>query len=375
MMSSTEHIILYLSLFLLMYLWGKWSYDKPAWKFWIGALVPVLCFSLITGCRAWGVDYEWYRYKMTHPGDLSVRQDERLFLLLNGMIRLLGLEGTGGFVIYSAIIMAGALAFIRSLGGYSKYMYALLLPAILIETMVHIRQGIAFGVALAGLAFMNRRDWKMFALFSLMAFNIHPVSAILPAASLALYYLRDRIVPAQIGVPLYCAAIFLPKYVNYAVIQRLLHLLPVEGSKYTVYIRHMSTMFSEKANQLDWMQSPVALALSALFDISIMSLSYWYLRKVRAPLVNIYYNMFVLGAILLRTFFLNDLLRRTFTIYYMLYFVPLGYCLFLYNIGGATLADRRVNAFAVGFACIMAYLAAYWGRFIFLNGEAVFVWQ
>ncbi len=369
-MSNIEHIILYLLLFFLMFVWGKENYNKQSWRFCISALIPILCFAIITGCREWGVDYDLYKYKMTHPDASSVKKDEYLFLLLNKIILFLELDGTGGFIIYSIIIIIGSFIFIRSFKIYSKYMYALLLPAILIETMIHIRQGIAFGVSLIALSFLNKTNWKMFVLFSFIAFNIHSISILLLLACIVLFCLRRYIIPIWASIPMYCIAIFLPQYINYTFIQKLLVFLPVKGSKYVVYIKHMSSLFSEKANRMEWMQSPLALLLSSLFDISIIIISYWYLKKIHNPIVNIYYNIFVIGAILVRIFFLNELLRRSFTLYYMLYFVPLAYCFFWFS-----LENKKSKGFIVGFGCIIAYLIAYWGRFVFLNENTVFVWQ
>ncbi len=357
-----------------MYVWGKDNYNKQSWKFWISAIIPIFCFAIITGCRTWGADYNWYKYKMTHPTDFTVKKDEYLFLCLNGVIRFFNLDGEAGFIVYSAIIIVGAFIFIRSFK-YSKYMYALLLPAILIEPMNHIRQGIAFGVSLIALGFLNKENWKMFALFSLIALNIHSVSILLPITCLALFCCKNWIIPVQASVPIYCIAIFLPEYIDYTFIQKIVSVLPVEGSKYVNYVKSMSNWFSINANNIDWKQSSVALVLSALFDISIIILSYGYLKKINNPIINIYYNLSVTGAILVRIFFLNEILRRTFTMYYMFYFVPLGFCFFLHNIDRLPLGQKRVNTVMTCFGCIMIYLFAYWSRFIFFNKEGFFIWQ
>lgn len=374
-MSNIDHIILYLFLFLFMYFWGKENYAKKTWEFWLCAIVPMLCFAIITGCRTWGVDYDWYKYKMCHPEDFKVKKDELLFLRLNDLIRFLKLDGEVGFVVYSIIIITGAFIFIRSFKGYSKYMYALLTPAILLGTMRHIRQGVAFGVSMIALNFLNEKKWCLFILFSLIAFNIHHISILLSITCFVLYIFRNNIIPPRVSVPAYCIAIFLPQYIDYAIIQKVLNFIPVEGSKYVGYIKNMPVWFSHKANHFEWTQSPLTMVLSALFDISIIILCYGYLKKVYTPIVNIYYNTFVIGAILVRIFFLNELLRRSFNLYHMLYFIPLGYCFFLYNIGNTPLGEKRINGFIVGFGCIMVYLIAYWARFIFLNEAAIFMWQ
>lgn len=357
-----------------MYYWGKENYGKPTKWFWISAAIPILCYAVITGCRTWGPDYAWYKYKITHPGELIVRKDEFLFQALNSLIRVTGLQAEYGFILYGIIIMTGAFVFIRSFDERSKYMYALIVPAILIETSTHIRQGIAFGLSLVALGFLNKKNWWMFACFSFVAFNVHKISALFLIACLVLYFLRDRLIPLRISVAVYFVAIFLSEYVDYNFLQKLISVLPVEGSKYQVYTEEFSIWFSTRANRMDWLQSIPALVLSALFDLSIMALSYRYLKIIGNRTVAMYYNLFVLGAILTRTFFLNELMLRTVYQLYMLYFVPLGYCLYLYNIVDVPLAHRRINAVSVCFGCVMLYLCLYWGRFIVLNENGLFIW-
>lgn len=374
-MSNIDHIILYLFLFFLMYVWGKEIYCKPAKWFWISAVIPILCYAVITGCRTWGPDYAWYKYKITHPNDIAVRKDEIIFQCLNSLIRSPGLEAEYGFILYGIIIMTGAFVFIRSFDDKSKYMFALIVPAILIETSTHIRQGIAFGVSLIALGFLNKKNWWLFALFSLIAFNIHKISALIFCACLVSYFLRNRIIPLQLSVATYCIAIILPEYVNYDLLQKIIGVLPIQGSKFQVYTDELSFWFSARANQADWLQSLPALILSALFDLSIMILSHRYLKIIGNRSVVIYYNLFVLGAILTRGFFLNELLRRTVYQLYMFYFVPLGYCLYLYNIVDVPFAQRRINAVTVCFGCTMLYLFLYWGRFIILNEDGLFIWS
>jgi len=358
-----------------MYIWGKWNYDKSAKWFWIYAAIPILFYAVITGCRTWGPDYTWYKYKITHPDDITVRKDEVIFLGLNNLIRATGLDAEYGFIVYGIIIMTGAFVFIRSYGDSSKYMFALVVPALLIETSTHIRQGIAFGVSLIALGFMNRKNWWLFAFFSLVAFNIHKVSALLFAACFVLYFFRNKIIPLQISIVVYCIAIVLPEYIEYDHLRKLIGILPVEGSKYQAYAEDISYWFSTQANRADWVQSLPALVLSALFDLSVMVLSYRYLKLIGNRSVAMYYNLFVLGAILTRVFFLNELLIRTFYQFYMFYFVPLGYCFYLYNIVDVPFVHRRINVTATCFGCTMLYLLLYWGRFIFLNGNGSFIWS
>lgn len=374
-MSNVDHIILYLFLFSLMYIWGKGNYGKPAGRFWISALIPILCYAVITGCRTWGPDYEWYKYKITHPDDWAIRKDEILFRCLNGLIRGIGLEAEYGFILYGIIIIAGAFFFIRSFDDKSKYMFALIVPAILIETSTHIRQGIAFGISLIALGFLNRKNWWMFAVFALIAFNIHKISALILVACLVSYFLRDKIIPLNISVIIYCIAIFLPEYVNYGLLQEIIGSLPLRGDKFQVYADELSFWFSARANRMDWVQSLPALILSSAFDLSIMFLSYRYLKIIGNRSVAMYHNLFVLGAILTRIFFLNELLIRTVYQLYMFYFVPLGYFLYLYNIVDIPLVNRRLNAVTVCFGCVMLYLCLYWGRFIMLNEEGLFIWS
>lgn len=374
MFSNIDHIILYLFLFIFFWIWGIRRYNLSTKYFWIAAIVPIFAFSIITGLRTWGPDYSWYKYKIGHPNDWDVKDDEFGFQLLNRFICFIGLDSETGFILYSLIIIIGGFILIRDLKNESKYMYALLIPAMFLETLVHIRQGIAWGIALISLKFLIDKKWIPFVMITLIAVSIHKIIAIFLLIFIAFYLIKTKIVPAKIAIPAYLIATFLPNIIDFNYLSDLFGMLNLSG-KYSSYIENSSRWFSEDANNAEWQQGTAALIISVTFDVSVILISNLALKLKYNDKVAIFYNVFVMGAILVRLFFTNELLRRMSTMFYIIYFIPLGYAFYVYMKSKKSFSMVQIRIWNICQFCVYIYLFLYFGRFIFLNKEGLFIWS
>lgn len=371
-MSSLDHILLYILLFGIAFIWSQAS---PANRKKCSLIFAAL-YIFIVGSRTWGADYDWYHYNVEHPNDARVLEQEIGYQWLNACIRFIGLNGDGAFYIYALILMIGVLALVNSYKENWRYMCLLIIPAILLETCGHIRQGIAFGVALLSLAFLRKNKKVLALLFAFVAFNMHKIIVVLFLFYFISYLLSKKKIPIAIIILVYAIATFAPQVLDIDKFTQYFSALQV-GGKYSRYIENSDLWFSSDASNDSWSQSPLALALSFLYDVAMFIVVNLCLKKQENKELRTYFYTFIIGAVFVRFFFLNELLRRTFNLLYILYFIPVGYSI-------SYLITRKVRAqfepgekytFNVCLGVIALYLILYWGRFIVVNANCNFLWS
>ena len=368
-MSNLDHIILYLILFGISFVWSKTNISNRKQ---IGIVFAIM-YIFVVGSRTWGPDYEWYRYKVDNPNNWIIKEDEIGFQILNNIIRLVGLNGSYAFYVYAIILMIGVLSIINSYKNNWKYICLLIIPAIMLETSIHIRQGISFGVALIALSYIRKNKLILAGIFAFISFNIHKIIIIFFFILMISFILSKRKIPLHYIIILYTIATFIPQTIN---MDNYTHYLTsiTFSNKYDGYIENADIWFSSDANNSIWQQSSYALLLSYLRDISMFIIINIALKIQENRELRYYFYAFVIGAIFIRFFFLNEILRRIFILPYMLFFIPVGYAL-TYVSNKKVVLPPIWNIIKTYCNCIIIiYFTLYWFRYIFFNKDCNFLW-
>lgn len=369
-MSNIDHIILYLILFGASFLWSKANSSNRKQL----SIIFAALFIFVVGSRTWGPDYSWYHYKVDHPNDLRVKEDEIGFQWLNAVIRYIGLNGDGAFYIYAIILMIGTLSLINSYKENGKYMCLLAIPAFMFDTSVLIRQGVAFAFALISLYFLRKGKWIYALSFAFIAFNIHKIIIVLFIFYFICFLLSKKKIPIYIIIAIYTIATFIPQVIKLDNFMQYLNFIQI-GGKYDGYVNNSDKWFSQDANNAEWQQSTIALILSFLYDISMFYVTNLYLKKQENKEIRTLFYLVAIGAIFFRCFFLNELLRRIFKLLYIVYFIPVGYALsFLIRKEKDSLLKKEKTMLSISICLILIYLVLYWGRFVFANKDGIFLW-
>lgn len=370
-MSNFDHILLYLILFGLSFIWCKAEYSE---KKRIG-IIFAFAYVFIVGSRTWGADYAWYNYKVDHPNDLIVKEDEIGFQWLNDIIRIIGLNGDGAFYIYALILMIGAVSLVNGYKDKGRYMCLFVIPAIIHETSGHIRQGVAFSFALISYSFLRRGKKAWAITFAIVALNTHKIIIVLFFIMFVAFLLSKKNIPIWMIIVTYTIATFMPHVLNLDAIMQNINFIQI-GGKYSGYIDNSERWFSEDANNIEWQQGTLALILSYLYDVAMFLVINKYLRKEENKEIKTLFYAVVIGAVFIRFFFLNELLRRTFSLSYMLYFMPIGYSLSYISERMKTILTKKgQQIFIACIGVIILYSTLYWGRFILANRNCNFLWS
>lgn len=384
-MSHIDHIILFLFLFLSFYFWGRYNYNiKDETKFWLSAIIPILLYTTIVGSRyGWGVDYMGYKYRYEYS--FSHPEEQIGFRWINQGLTLLGFNYVGAYMIYGLIYITSAFILIRSFGKESKYMYAFVIPASLIFITSIIRQGVALGFILLAIYFLNKKKWVGLAIALLIAVSIHTASLITIVIIGSFYLISKQPLNWKITIPLYIFFAFIFDVSKTSIITNYIQYIPFD-THFQGYVENADRWFGKKSLDDQFTQNQMARILSSAFYISIIYLGYHAIKYRPKPQIIYLYNSVVFGLILFRAVFNIELLRRFATPLESLYFIILGYSIYIFSevsilkkqaiLSNDLLRIRKPSSlFSYFLICILVYVILFWGRFIFLNPEAIFFWN
>nr|WP_315199395.1 EpsG family protein [uncultured Flavobacterium sp.] len=387
-MSILEHILLFSFLFVFFYFWGIFIYNiKPKDEYRLLSLSPILAYSLIVGSRfGWGPDYLHYKDQLERP--FLYKNDQIVFRWLNEFIRVIGFNYVGGYIVYSLIFIVCAFVLIRSYGVYSKYMYAFIIPASLLFLTNGIRQGVSFSFLLLGVFFLNKKRWIAFVFSLAICLLIHYANFVV-AAILFSFILIKKPLSWKITIPIYIYLAFFFDVSKIGFIANYLSLINVDNH-FQSYFDNADVWFGAEGAEEKYTQGIIPLLTSSAFYISVIYLGYWAI-KIRPDKKIIYiYNAMTFGILLYKAVFLFEILRRIAEPLIIFYFIVLGYTFFIFtklekspkllkNIFFVKRLNQNpykiIRIYRIGTVFIFLYLILYWGRFIFMNPEAVFFWN
>lgn len=368
-MSSIDFIIIYLFLFLFFYLYGK-KMDHSK-QYWLTAIPLIIIYSLIEGVRYnRGPDYLFYKFRFENVATYD--DPQIVFKWLNQLLTFLDFNYVGAYIIYSLIFIICAVFFIQKYEVGRNWMYLLLIPSTLMFTESFVRQAVGFSFLFLGLRFWSEKKWIYCSIAILISYFIHSSLLITFAVIIFIDCFIRKIPKPVYTICIYLFFALLFDTSNVEIVERLIKKSGVGlDNQFQDYLEHANLWFGKDGIKDIYTQSAIAKTLRVLFDISIIYMGYISMKRNQPGALRTVYITFILGAIFYQAFFNLEILRRFAEPFYLFWFVVLGY-----SLGTFKKRDFKQSALLrISIICICIYLVSYWGRFIFLNPDAQFIWS
>lgn len=377
-MSSIDFILIYILLFCIFYIFCKKSiYYTSDSDFWKLALIPILCFVIIEGCRyARGVDYLAYKYRFEHisPQDES----QKIFLWLMQTLDGIGFDYVGAFMTYALIFISCNIIFIRNTfkKDEAKWMYILMLLSMLIKSESLIRQYIALPIVFVSFSALFKKKWLYAVLLLFIAMNIHSGTIILYPFVVLFYVFYKKSISPKYTIPLLIIVYYIMpagtfsdvgiKFLNF------FNLSSFGNEGLNNYIENSDRWLGADSFLKDAQQTPLTKTLQFIFDTSVILISYKALKIRKNAIVTTFFNIISIGFILERSFFGYEIFQRMTGQLYIMWFIPLGYALYIYN---QIKHPREKTQMKLLLFLAIGYQIFYYGRFIFFSPKAMFIWS
>ena len=379
-MSGIDHIFLYsLAFFLLLYFSiknDKCHTRKEVFKLFIPS---ALFYALIEALRYdRGVDYLHYKdiYEVGY-----FEGTQLLFDCLNELLKNIGFSFTGALFVYEIILLCGICFLISSYSlkeGRWMYFFAILSMLVLHENL--IRQFVGMPFIFIAVHFMFEKKWSTMIIALLCANLIHSGTIFaFPFIAFSYYFFHLKI-KAEIALLLLSVSYYLLNIdvgsLFSEVLQRINFGVLLFSDHLLHYVEESDRWLGADSILEGAQQSIITKSFQFIFECSIIMSSYIALCLRQEQKVQCFYNIMVFAFFMCRLVHGYEILARMFGQLYIYWFIPFGYSLYIFSKNQVALRSKGYLGLMRG--CIIiacSYLCLYWGRFIYLNPEAVFIWN
>jgi len=395
-MSSFTHIVLYLLFFLVAFSslrkLQKMNMMSNTY-FWYAVLGVVFLFILLEGCRYMrGPDWLAYKYRFEH---IDVNESQKGFLFYMLLLRALGFNYIGYFVTNAALFIGCIFLFIRNVFDYriSSYFYLLAILAMLVRFECQIRQYIAMPFIFLSIQCFISKKWIPFVAFVAVSNTIHSGSLFLLAVfCLAYTFLKFTLPYRFLLIGLFFSYFLASSDLLTNYFSRILSGLNFDfvlaSDHFSRYLENTDRWFGAGSYLETTEQSSFVKLMQFGFEASCIIGGFFSLKHlensnnlifktnvllsdVEVQVIRSFFNISCLGFILNRLFFGYEIFQRIFGQLYILWFVPVGFVFYLYYI------REYINIKYLGILIffMMVYLCLFWGKFVFFNSTAMFIWD
>lgn len=338
----------------IMYYMG--SYISKGKNYWECCLLVIITFTLIEGFRyGRGVDYMHYVDVYNH--DLENKQV--LFTSLNQFLKSLGVSPDYAFMVYALPFITGAVVMMKPLKEYAAYLFPLFLMSIISIHEAFIRQALAMSFVFIYISMLNSELdailnkkikisnllWLM--VFALIAYSIHSISIIAIFVVTALMIFVKKPLPWIYTVPLLVLGKFvISKSFDFSYLNSLLTFWGSSSDKFAGYTENADVWFSAEAMNDAYTRNIMIELLEtfgccALLYLGSKTLSCFqntsYVDDENSistvmdgsfRLILTLFNAFVVGIIILETFYNLEIVRRVAYSWSIFWFVPMSLILY-----------------------------------------------
>lgn len=376
-----DYIIIYLILFLSFYSLGSIVGHLRRKNNTLVYFFISLIYSIIEGVRyGRGVDYWGYNSlydRINTTTDATSGQvlfDQLLLLFKN-----LNIPFNGVLFLLSFLYIYSTLYLLKDYKKYFKYVLPLLLIFTVIESECFIRQFCSLSFANFALSFILKDNknkkvrFLFFFIFTLIAYHIHSVSIIFLFISFITFHIKSPF-HYKYTIPLYLVFSLSNNIIPSNILSEVINSISIsESNKFYNYIENSDKWFGYDSINTIYRQHWYTLLLDIFLNISVFYTGYKIIKDKRISTPQSYiffFNLYTIGAIMLRAFYEIELLRRVAFNEFLWIFLVSGYILYLYFNN-----KYRYNYLTITAIIISIYITLSAIRILFLTNLNNFIWD
>lgn len=325
-------------------------------NYWECCLLVIISFTLVEGVRyGRGVDY--LHYIDVYNYDLENKQV--LFTSINQFLKSLGVSAEYAFMVYACPFIAGAVIMLKPLKKYATYLFPLFLMSIISMHEAFIRQFLAMSFVFMYISLLNSeidailnkkiKFSKVLCLLALVfvAYSIHSISIIAILVVTILMVFVKKPFPWIYTVPLLVLGKFvISKSFDFSYLNSLLSFLGSFSDKFSGYTENADMWFSADGMNDAYTRNVTIEFLETFGCCSLLYLGsklFNFFQKMSIAdkanatstvlksnlrLMITLFNAFIVGIIILETFYNLEIVRRVAHSWDFFWFIPVSLILY-----------------------------------------------
>lgn len=352
----------------------KRKFSGIVWFFIIGmSLIYVFTEGLRYGR---GVDQlgNYGPYYLMVNGSHYIFDYEPLFIFVNKTLN--SVDPLLGILPFGSIFFVYAIAFIISLiclyslfKNCSKYFLVFAILATLSFQENFIRQAFSASMIFIAIYFYEKDKWKVAIIFLIAALLIHKGNVLfIGILILCKLLFKKKCISWKLSIPIFLAfEFFVQLDTVFNILQNLVPYLNLsEDDSMTHYLTNTDYIEHEIDAASEWKRGAFTQLITVLFYISAYYVCSYIGKRYKG--YNYLFNTFIISSLVFEPFRLYGTLSRAFIAGSLLWFIPL-------SIGFYEWKKYKNVPFRLSIVMMLIYVITYWGRFIFLNPDAKYVWD
>lgn len=332
------------------------SKGKYYWRycFWV-----IFFFTIVEGVRyGRGVDY--MHYIDVYKFDLE--EDQVLFTSFNNALKSIGISPEFSFMFYAFPFICGAMVMMKPMRKYAMYMHPLFLMSIIYMHEAFVRQMFAMSfifmyiVELNGIIdeLLNKKvkikRLLLLIFFIVIAYSIHSIAVVgIFVITLAMIFLRKPLPWIYVIPILLIGKFYVSKSFDFSYLNLILNFLGSSNDKFSAYTENADRWFSADAMQDAYTRNIIIEILETFGCCALIYLGNKLFRNallerdrqsrtmsgvslgVNTELYISLYNVFIIGTLILETFYNLEIVRRVAYCWSIYWFVPMALVLYYRN--------------------------------------------
>lgn len=336
-----------LLLIIMWYAGYNITYGRSYWGY---ASLAIISFSVVEGVRyGRGIDYMHYIdvYKY------NLEENQVVFTIFNKFLKSLGVLPEYAFFFYALFFILGAMLLLKSMRMYSMYVFPCFLISVISYHEAFVRQFFAISFVLVYIYVINfaRNNYNRMIAFVILvlafiiAYSIHSVSAVTILGITVIFFGVKKAFPWQLTIPaLIIGKFFLASFFDWNALTPFFNIIASSSdTKFSWYAENSFAIFSDEAADSLYTRNFIIQILETFGCMSVFYLgnkicnminntSFAYFSQNNADeyghLYTTLFNTFVLGTLVLESFYNLEIARRIAYGWSIFCFVPISLILF-----------------------------------------------
>lgn len=364
-----DYICIYIFLAIItLYYAKKLSTDQNN-KWWKDATIYGLIFASIEGVRYLrGTDY--LNYALYYKYEISGNPIEIIFNGLQVFFHQNHFPFWVTLILYSFCWITCLLILVKKeKQSHIKYILPIALVFSFQGIECFIRQSFAFSFIFLFILYLLKKSYIKATLFALISLFTHNGSIIFILLISSIYTIKNKAINSKIYIIIYIISTFLLEAQFITIINKIIFILPfLDGTLIGGYLTNADRWFGDEAFKDEYSRGIISKLMVALFDISIMALTFLAIKRNKKPKTNIifYYNLFCITNILFQLFYNYELLRRIFMTFYMFGAFLIAYIM-------QSPPKKKYELLARQY--IIFFIIIYYIKITLLAGNQLFIWD
>lgn len=376
-MITTDFTYIFLNLFMLMIFtfMGYCIQHDSQKRYWTFAMWCVFTFTLVLGLR-YGRGNDYMHYIDVYKYDLE--SNEFLFTSINHLLKSLGVGEHYFFMYYNFLFIVGGLSLLKLFRNIAHVLFPLFVIAFTFFSEFIIRQALGFSFVFLFLRILLKDtkgmyDYIFLVFFAFCAFSIHSANVVYLFLFFLLSIFIHQPFKPRLTIPafFFCSYIF-ASIVDYSSLTSYFSLLGGMDNKVGEYASDSTVWLSaDNDNQEQYLRNPIIKLWQTYGECSLLFLGYKAIKICNDRKFILTYNVYVVGLMILQSFWTFEFLSRVGYIIYWFWAFPLGLVLHYFSIFWSKNFTYKILLFGLSFY-IYEYL-----KLLLLrpNGMYKFIWD